>query len=181
MRHQLSHRKLSRSMSHRKALLRSLVTAIVTREQVRTTLPKAKELRPLVEKFVTLARVDNLHNRRQAYAFLFDKGAVQKLFTDLGPRFKNRNGGYTRIIRTDFRKGDAAEMAVIEFVEKGTNTSGKLAKDSSETVTEGDSTSKKAAPKKVATKKATASEDGDKKATKKSTSKTTSKKSDKKD
>lgn len=123
MRHQVSHRKLSRSMSHRRALLRSLVTALVKQEQIRTTLPKAKELRPLVEKFVTMARKDTLHNRRQAYSYIFDKAAVQKLFNEIAPRFKTRNGGYTRIVRTDFRKGDAAEMAIIEFVEKGATAS----------------------------------------------------------
>lgn len=118
MRHQLSQRALGRSMSHRRALLRGLVTSLVLKESIRTTVQKAKELRPLIEKYITLGRKDSVANRRLAAGFLFDKAAVAKLFTDLGPRFKNRNGGYTRIVRTDIRPGDTAQMAVIELVEK---------------------------------------------------------------
>jgi large subunit ribosomal protein L17 len=94
------------------------VTSLVLKEKIQTTVAKAKELRPLIEKYVTLGREDTVAHRRLAATFLFDKAAVSKLFTELGPRFKNRKGGYTRIVRTHCRPGDTAEMAVIEFVEK---------------------------------------------------------------
>ena len=138
-------------MSHRRALLRGLVTSMVLKEQIRTTLPKAKELRPLIEKYVSLGRVDSVHNRRLAASYIFDKEAVKKLFTVLGPRFKNRAGGYTRIIRTDYRKGDAAQMAVIEFVEKSKIT--KTTKSEGDDTTIEAKTETKDAPKK-STKKA---------------------------
>lgn len=118
MRHGKSGKKLSRSVSHRRALLRNMASSIILHERAETTLIKAKALRPLIEKLITMARTDTLHTRRQAYSYLLDKSAVHKLFADVAPRFKERNGGYTRVVRTGFRHGDAAQMAVIEFVEK---------------------------------------------------------------
>ena len=118
MRHGKSGKKLSRSVSHRRALLRNMASSIILHERAETTLIKAKTLRPLIEKLITMARTDTLHTRRQAYSYLMDKSAVHKLFVDVAPRFKERNGGYTRVVRTGFRHGDAAQMAVIEFVEK---------------------------------------------------------------
>jgi large subunit ribosomal protein L17 len=116
MRHRISGVKLGRDISGRRALLRSLVTAIVEEERITTTLPKAKATRPLVEKLITLAKEDNLHRRRQAAAFLMTKESVEKLFNKLGPRFNQRNGGYTRIVKLGWRKGDGAETAKLELV-----------------------------------------------------------------
>ena len=118
MRHGKSGKKLSRSVSHRRALLRNMASSIILHERAETTLIKAKTLRPLIEKLITMARTDTLHTRRQAYSYLLDKSAVHKLFAEVAPRFKERNGGYTRVVRTGFRHGDAAQMAVIEFVQK---------------------------------------------------------------
>jgi large subunit ribosomal protein L17 len=116
MRHQKAGRKLGRTSSHRRALLRTLVTQFFDRERIITTLPKAKELRPLAEKIITLAKNGSLHARRQALAVVRRKSIVAKLFADLAPRFADRNGGYTRIIRLGVRKGDASERAVIELL-----------------------------------------------------------------
>ena len=132
MRHGKSGKKLSRSVSHRRALLRNMATSLILHEGAETTLIKAKAIRPVIEKLITLGRVDNLHNRRQALSYLTDKSAVHKLFADVGPRFKSRNGGYTRVVRTGYRAGDAAEMAVIEFVEKGSNAKVATAKKTAE-------------------------------------------------
>lgn len=118
MRHGKSGKKLSRSVSHRRALLRNMASSFILVEQAETTISKAKTLRPLIEKLVTMARNDSLHTRRQAYSYLLDKSAVHKLFADIAIRFKGRNGGYTRVVRSGIRHGDAAEMAVIEFVDK---------------------------------------------------------------
>ena len=118
MRHGKSGKKLSRSVAHRRALLRNMASSIILHERAETTLIKAKSLRPLIEKLITMARTDTLHTRRQAYSYLLDKSAVHKLFADVAPRFKERNGGYTRVVRTGFRHGDSAQMAVIEFVDK---------------------------------------------------------------
>lgn len=118
MRHGKSGKKLSRSVAHRRALLRNMASSLILHEHAETTLIKAKTLRPLIEKLVTMARNDSLHTRRQAYSYLMDKSAVHKLFVEVAPRFKERNGGYTRVVRTGFRHGDSAQMAVIEFVEK---------------------------------------------------------------
>jgi large subunit ribosomal protein L17 len=116
MRHKRSGYKLKRDMSARKALLRGLVTSVIEHERVVTTVPKAKAIRPLVEKMITLGREDTLHARRQAAAFLETPEAVKKLFDKLGPRFSQRNGGYSRIVRLGWRKGDGAEQALIELV-----------------------------------------------------------------
>lgn len=118
MRHGNARRKLGKSIAHRRALLRSLATSLILREQFETTLPRAKELRGVVERLVTMARNDTVAARRRAAAYLLEKDAVKKLFTDLGPRYVNRPGGYTRVLRTRSRHGDAAEMAVIQFVEE---------------------------------------------------------------
>src|SRR4051812_42780659 len=117
MRHKVAGYKLKRDPSARKALFKGLVTSIIEHERVVTTVPKAKAVRPLVEKMITLAkRDDTLHARRQAAAFLETPAAVQKLFDKLGARFGQRNGGYTRIVRLGPRKGDGAEQAMLEFV-----------------------------------------------------------------
>lgn len=117
MRHKSGLRKLNRTKEHRKALFRNMATSLVMGEKIETTIEKAKELRPIVERLVTRARQDTLANRRLTLGYLQDKGAVHKLFVDLAPRFRTRPGGYTRITRTRNRAGDAAEMAYLEFVE----------------------------------------------------------------
>jgi large subunit ribosomal protein L17 len=116
MRHRVGTYKLKRDAGARKALLRGLVTSIIEHERVVTTVPKAKAVRPLVDKMITLAKRDTLHTRRQAAAFLETPAAVKKLFDKLGTRFGQRNGGYTRIVRIGIRKGDGAEQAMIELV-----------------------------------------------------------------
>lgn len=116
MRHGNSRAKLKRDSGSRKALLRGLVTSVIEHERVVTTVPKAKAVKPLVDKMITLAKRDTLHSRRQAAAFLETPAAVQKLFDKLGARFNQRNGGYTRVVRLGFRKGDGAEQAMLELV-----------------------------------------------------------------
>jgi large subunit ribosomal protein L17 len=118
MRHRVAHRKLGRTTPHRKALLRNLATALFERERIRTTLPKAKELRPFAERLITLARRegDRLHARRLAAREIQSPVLLKKLFEDLGARFAQRQGGYTRILRLGPRHGDAAEMAIVELI-----------------------------------------------------------------
>src|SRR5499427_7605624 len=116
MRHNKAGYKLKRDVGARKALLKGLVTSVIEHERVVTTVPKAKAIKPLVEKMITLAKRDNLHARRQAAAFLATPQAVKKLFDKLGTRFGQRNGGYTRVIRLGPRKGDGAEQAMLELV-----------------------------------------------------------------
>ncbi len=116
MRHHRAGRRLGRDASHRKALMRTLVTQFLDRERLITTVPKAKELRPFAEKIITLAKRETLHARRQALAVLRKKTVVAKLFETLAPRFADRNGGYCRIVRLGARKGDAAELAIIELI-----------------------------------------------------------------
>src|SRR5436190_23894300 len=116
MRHLKSGYKLKRDGGSRKALLRSLVTSVIENERIVTTVPKAKAAKPLVEKMITLAKQDTLHARRQAAQFLETPGSVKKLFDKLGARFGQRNGGYTRVVRLGWRKGDGAEQAVLELV-----------------------------------------------------------------
>jgi large subunit ribosomal protein L17 len=116
MRHRKAGVKLKRDISGRRALLRGLVTNVIEEERITTTIPKAKAARPLVEKLITLAKEDNVHKRRQAAAFLTTKESVVKLFEKLGPRFNQRNGGYTRIVKLGWRKGDGAEIAKLELV-----------------------------------------------------------------
>ena len=116
MRHRKGGFKLQRNPSARRALLRGLTTNVILRDRVVTTVTKAKAVKPVVEKMITLAKRDTLHSRRQAAAFLNTPGAVQKLFDTLGPRFAQRNGGYTRVVRLGPRKGDGAELALIELL-----------------------------------------------------------------
>jgi large subunit ribosomal protein L17 len=118
MRHKKSGRKLGRTSSHRKAMFRNMAASMLKHETIRTTLPKAKELRRVVEPLITLAKEDSVANRRLAFNRLRDKEVVGKLFTDLGPRFKDRPGGYLRILKTGPRPGDAAPMAIVLFSEK---------------------------------------------------------------
>ena len=117
MRHQLSGRQLSRNSSHRKALMRNMCAALLRAETIRTTLPKAKELRRVVEPLITLGKDDSLAGRRRAWTALRDDALVVKLFEDIGPRFRSRPGGYTRILKMGPRPGDAAPMALMQLVE----------------------------------------------------------------
>jgi len=116
MRHLVKGRKLGRTTAHRQALLRNLVTSFIEKERIQTTMAKAKETRPMAEKLVTLAKTDSLHARRQALAVLTKESAVTKLFTQIGPRFMERPGGYTRIVKTGLRIGDGASMAFLELI-----------------------------------------------------------------
>src|SRR6266511_2373809 len=116
MRHGMVNRKLGRTSAHRAALFRNQLASLIDRERIITTLPKAKELRPQIERLVTLGKNDSVHNRRQAERVVADDGLIKKLFGTLGPRFNERPGGYTRIIKLGPRRGDAAEMAILEFV-----------------------------------------------------------------
>jgi len=118
MRHGMSGRKLNRTKAHRKALFMNLAQALVKHEQIKTTLPKAKDLRPVVEKLVTLGKRGGLHARRQLISHLQDEKLVAKLMTVLADRYKGRPGGYTRVLKAGFRYGDAAPMAIIEFVDR---------------------------------------------------------------
>jgi large subunit ribosomal protein L17 len=118
MRHRNSGRQLSRNSSHRHALLRNMATSLLRHEIIRTTVPKAKELRRVVEPLITLAKIDSVAKRRLAYARLRDVAVVEKLFDDLGPRFKARAGGYTRILKMEPRPGDSADMALMQLVEE---------------------------------------------------------------
>jgi large subunit ribosomal protein L17 len=117
MRHRNSGRQLSRNSSHRHALLRNMATSLLRHEAIRTTVPKAKELRRVVEPLITLAKVDSLAKRRVAFSRLRDLSVVEKLFADLGPRFKARAGGYTRILKMEPRPGDSADMALMQLVD----------------------------------------------------------------
>jgi large subunit ribosomal protein L17 len=125
MRHGKVHRKLNRTAEHRKAMFANMATSLIKHEQIITTLPKAKELRPIVEKLVTLAKKGGLHARRQAIAEIRDVTQVKKLFDVIGPRYKERDGGYTRIMKAGFRYGDNAAKAVIEFVDRDIEAKGK--------------------------------------------------------
>ena len=116
MRHLSKGKKLGRTTAHRRALLRNLVTSFLDKERVTTTIAKAKEARPLAEKMITLAKKNTLHTRRQALAFVTKESIVRKLFDTLGPRFSERPGGYSRIVKTGPRAGDGAEMAVLELI-----------------------------------------------------------------
>ena len=118
MRHGYTGRQFGRDSGHRKALLRTLVTALLKNEKIETTVAKAKEIRSLTEKMITLGKRGDLHARRQALSFIHDESVVKSLFSNIAPRFSGRNGGYTRIVRSRTRLGDAASMAVIELVER---------------------------------------------------------------
>ena len=118
MRHGMNGRKLNRTSSHRKAMFNNLAHALVKHEQIKTTLPKAKDLRPIVEKLVTLGKRGGLHARRQILASLKDEKMAEKLLTVIAERYKSRSGGYTRVLKAGFRYGDMAPMAIIEFVDR---------------------------------------------------------------
>ena len=124
MRHRSGHRKLNRTASHRKALFANMAASLIKHEQITTTLPKAKELRRVVDKLVTLGKKGDLHARRLAISRLQDEEMVRKLFETIGPRYKDRNGGYTRVLKAGFRFGDSAPMAVIEFVDRDVEAKG---------------------------------------------------------
>jgi len=124
MRHGSGHRKLGRKSQHRTAMFANMMAALIKHEQIITTLPKAKELRPVMEKVVTLAKRGDLHARRQAVSKVRDVEMVKKLFEVIGPRYKDRNGGYTRIMKAGFRYGDNAAQAVIEFVDRDVSAKG---------------------------------------------------------
>jgi large subunit ribosomal protein L17 len=125
MRHGNAHRKLNRRSDHRMAMFANMAASLIKHEQIVTTLPKAKDLRPIVEKLVTLGKRGDLHARRQAVSQMRDVEMVKKLFDVVGPRYKDRNGGYTRIIKAGFRYGDSAPVAVIEFVDRDVDAKGK--------------------------------------------------------
>jgi len=145
MRHRNSGRQLSRNSSHRHALMRNMATSLLRHETIRTTVPKAKELRRVVEPLITLAKIDSIAKRRLAYARLRDEAIVEKLFTDLGPRFKTRAGGYTRILKMEPRPGDSADMALMQLVESLDKTETKSA-DADKGAKSKKAKSKKAAP-----------------------------------
>lgn len=119
MRHRVSGRKLGRTTSHRRAMFRNQLASLIEHERIRTTLPKARELRPLAEKMITQGKRDSLHARRLVRRWVDDRSLIKKLFDDIAPRFAERPGGYTRIIKLGPRLGDAAEMAILELVEQG--------------------------------------------------------------
>src|SRR5690348_17242430 len=125
MRHAKTHRKFNRRSDHRRSMLANLAAALIRHEQIVTTLPKAKDLRPIVEKLVTLGKRGDLHARRQAIAEMRDVAMVKKLFEVIGPRYKDRNGGYTRVLKAGYRYGDSAAVAVIEFVDRDVDAKGK--------------------------------------------------------
>ena len=124
MRHGMSGRKLNRTSSHRKAMFANMAHALIKHEQIKTTLPKAKDLRPIVEKLVTLGKRGDLHARRQALAVLRDTKLTAKLFDVIAERYKDRQGGYTRVLKAGFRHGDMAPMAFIEFVDRDLDAKG---------------------------------------------------------
>jgi len=124
MRHRIAHRKLNRTTSHRKAMFANMASSLIEHEQIVTTLPKAKELRPFVEKLVTLAKKGDLNSRRLTVSRTRNKEMTKKLFEVLGPRYKERQGGYIRIMKAGFRYGDNAPMAVIEFVDRDESAKG---------------------------------------------------------
>ena len=124
MRHGVAHRKLGRTTSHRTAMFANMAASLIKHEQIVTTLPKAKELRPFVEKLITLAKKGDLHARRIAISRVRDVDQVGKLFATLGPRYKERSGGYIRVLKAGFRYGDNAPMAVIEFVDRDVDAKG---------------------------------------------------------
>jgi large subunit ribosomal protein L17 len=124
MRHRMSGRKLNRTSSHRKAMFANMAVALLKHEQIKTTLPKAKELSPIVDRLITLGKRDTLHAKRRVFAMLRDQATTAKLFETLAPRYAERQGGYTRVLKAGFRYGDSAPMAVIELVERDEDAKG---------------------------------------------------------
>jgi len=131
MRHGIAGRKLNRKTSHRIALLKNLSKSLIVNEQIETTLPKAKDLRPFVEKILTMGKSNTLHSKRKVLAYLGDQSLVNKVFDVLAKRYSKRNGGYVRIIKSGFRYGDSAPKAIIELVERDIDAKGKIDKDKS--------------------------------------------------
>ena len=129
MRHKISGRKLNRKTSHRLAMLKNMTKSLLRNEQIETTLPKAKDLRPFIEKIITKGKKDNLHSRRKVFDSIRDKTLVEKVFSTLAKRYVNRSGGYVRILKSGFRYGDSAPMAVIELVDRENDAKGKLDKE----------------------------------------------------
>ena len=134
MRHRNSNRKLNRTHEHRKAMFANMVCSLIEHEQIQTTLPKAKELKKIVDKYITLGKKGSLHSRRQAISRLKQNSAVIKLYETLAPRYKERNGGYTRVLKAGFRYGDAAPLAVIEFVDRDVSAKGAKDKELQENI-----------------------------------------------
>ncbi len=174
MRHRVSGRKLGRKTAHRLMMFRNLVTSLLDKERIRTTLPRAKEVRPLAERMITLGKRESLHARRQALSFIKDPSVVAKLFETIAPRFAQRKGGYTRIIRLGFRDGDGAQMAIIELLGsefkpakgeegKGAKKAAKAEKGAGEEVKEAGAEKEKA-PKKEKTPKKTKAKEAKKEA-----------------
>ena len=124
MRHRMSGRKLNRTREHRRAMFQNMAASLIKHEQITTTLPKAKELRPIVEKLITLGKRGRLHDRRRAFALLRDDATTAKLFDALAERYADRRGGYTRLLKAGFRYGDSAPMAVVELVERDEEAKG---------------------------------------------------------
>jgi len=167
MRHHKSGRKLNRTSSHRSAMFRNMAVSLLRHEQIRTTLPKAKELRRVAEPLITMGKTPSLANRRLAFARLRDREIVGKLFDDIGVRFKDRPGGYLRVLKTGFRTGDAAPMAIVQLVERKSAATAPAEKPAK----------KKAAPKKTESKKSETKADTEKKEAKATKKKTAAKKS----
>lgn len=124
MRHRNAGRKLNKSSAHRRAMFGNMVASLIKHEQITTTLPKAKELKPLIDKLITLGKRGDLHARRQALSFIPEKSAVDKLFSTLNARYADRKGGYSRVLKAGFRYGDAAPMAVVELVDRDVSAKG---------------------------------------------------------
>jgi len=124
MRHGVAHRKLNRTQSHRKAMFANMATSLLSHEQIKTTLPKAKELRGVVDRLITLGKRGDLHSRRLAARQVRDETVLRKLFSELAPRYAKRPGGYTRVLKAGFRYGDAAPMAIIELVDRNPEAKG---------------------------------------------------------
>jgi large subunit ribosomal protein L17 len=152
MRHHKSGRKLNRTSSHRAALFRNMAASLITHEQIRTTLPKAKELRRVAEPLITLAKVSSVANRRLAYARLRDRAAVGKLFDELGVRYKDRAGGYLRILKFGYRAGDTAPMALVQLLDRPETAAGGQP-EAVEAAPAAEGAKKAAKPKKPAAKK----------------------------
>ena len=134
MKHRIKGKKLNRSSSHRKALFKNMAQAIIKHEQIITTLPKAKTMKPIIDKLITLGKKGSLHARRQAFSQLRDNNMVSKLFGDLADRYADRQGGYSRVLKAGFRYGDAAPLAVIELVDRDVSAKGAKDKELQETI-----------------------------------------------
>ena len=152
MRHGVAKRKLNKSISHRRSMFANMAVSLIKHEQIKTTLPKAKELRPIIEKMITKARSKDLHARREALSFLRDEAMTEKLLTVLVDRYATRNGGYTRIMKLGFRQGDAADMAILELVDYKLDT-GKTSEKKAEKAKKTEKTEKTDKPAATAEKK----------------------------